>query len=78
MLVGKINDSNIDNSSRNLKQSNNETNNNNDSEPTSESSTQMRDQAYEICRKYLSGEWNKISSDDMIFKTVRFVFYSFK
>ncbi|KAH9418669.1 hypothetical protein DERP_003995 [Dermatophagoides pteronyssinus] len=70
MLVGKINDSNIDNSSRNLKQSNNETNNNNDSEPTSESSTQMRDQAYEICRKYLSGEWNKISSDDMIFKTV--------
>mgnify|MGYP002718397439 CR=1 FL=1 len=56
----------------------NKSNNNNDSEPTSESSTQMRDQAYEICRKYLSGEWNKISSDDMIFKTVRFVFYSFK
>lgn len=40
------------------------------SEPTSQSSTRMRDKAYEICRKYLSGEWNNISSKDMIFKTV--------
>ncbi|CAG2169317.1 unnamed protein product [Oppiella nova] len=30
----------------------------------------MRDQAYDICRKFLSGEWNKISSNDMVFKTV--------
>ncbi|KPM08212.1 choline/ethanolamine kinase-like protein 3 [Sarcoptes scabiei] len=40
------------------------------SEPKNANSSQMRDQAYEICRKYLSGEWNQISSDDMIFKTV--------
>lgn len=32
---------------------------------------ELRDQAYELCRKYLSGEWNNISSDDMVFKTVR-------
>ncbi|KAJ6218794.1 hypothetical protein RDWZM_004606, partial [Blomia tropicalis] len=39
-------------------------------EPANSASCEMRDKAYEICRKYLSGEWNNISSDDMVFKTV--------
>lgn len=34
---------------------------------------EMKDKAYDICRKFLSGEWNKISSNDMVFKTVRYV-----
>ena len=72
MLVEQFNSCSNSSSSRNTINETND-NNNNNSEPTSESSTQMRDRAYEICRKYLSGEWNKISSDDMIFKTVRFV-----
>lgn len=69
MLVEQFNSCSNSSSSRNTTNETND-NNNNNSEPTSESSTQMRDRAYEICRKYLSGEWNKISSDDMIFKTV--------
>ena len=42
------------------------------SEPSNSTSCEMRDKAYEICRKYLSGEWNNISSDDMVFRTVRY------
>lgn len=30
----------------------------------------MRDKAYNICRKFLSGTWKKISSHDMVFKSV--------
>ncbi len=41
------------------------------SEPANSSSVEMRDKAYEICRQYLSGEWKNITSDDMVFKTVR-------
>lgn len=37
------------------------------------SSSNMRDKAYNICRNFLSGEWKKISSSDMVFKTVRYV-----
>ncbi len=32
---------------------------------------EMRDKAYNLCRTFLSGEWKKISSSDMVFKTVR-------
>ncbi|XP_054160921.1 choline/ethanolamine kinase-like [Oppia nitens] len=48
-------------------------NNNNNPSPEDKSfpfNGQMRDQAYDICRRFLSGEWNRISSDDMVFKTV--------
>lgn len=30
----------------------------------------MRDQAYKICRDYLSGSWKSISSSDMVFRSV--------
>ncbi|KAG8195103.1 hypothetical protein JTE90_013580 [Oedothorax gibbosus] len=30
----------------------------------------MRDQAYRICRDYLSGSWKSISSSDMVFRSV--------
>lgn len=30
----------------------------------------MKDQAYAICRDFLSGSWKKISSDDMVFESV--------
>ena len=33
---------------------------------------EMKDKAYNICRQFLSGEWKKISSNDMVFKTVRY------
>lgn len=33
----------------------------------------MRDQAYRICRDYLSGSWKSISSSDMVFRSVRWV-----
>lgn len=41
---------------------------------------EMKDKAYGICRDFLSGEWKKISSDDMVFRTVsggmsNFLFY---
>ena len=32
---------------------------------------ELKDQAYDICRKFLSGEWNRITPNDMVFKTVR-------
>ena len=31
---------------------------------------EMRDKAYMICREFLSGSWKKISSSDMVFKSV--------
>lgn len=31
---------------------------------------EMRDQAYRICRDYLSGSWKSISSSDMVFRSV--------
>ncbi|GFW93659.1 hypothetical protein TNCV_4541881 [Trichonephila clavipes] len=31
----------------------------------------MRDQAYRICRDYLSGSWKSISSSDMVFRSIR-------
>ena len=31
----------------------------------------MRDQAYRICRDYLSGSWKSISSNDMVFRSIR-------
>ena len=37
---------------------------------TPEISEEMRDKAYDICRRYLSGEWNNISPDDMVFKSL--------
>lgn len=33
----------------------------------------MRDQAYRICRDYLSGSWKSISSNDMVFRSIRWV-----
>ncbi|XP_054724032.1 choline/ethanolamine kinase-like isoform X2 [Uloborus diversus] len=30
----------------------------------------MRDQAYQICRDYLSGSWKSISSNDMVFRSI--------
>ncbi|CAG2178785.1 unnamed protein product [Oppiella nova] len=30
----------------------------------------MRDKAYEICRTYLSGQWDNISANDMVVKTI--------
>jgi len=34
------------------------------------SAVEMRDKAYNICREFLSGSWKKISSSDMVFKSV--------
>ena len=32
---------------------------------------EMRDKAFSICREFLSGSWKKISSHDMVFKSIR-------
>lgn len=51
----------------------NQLNNGSKLQKDKKNSSNMRDKAYNICRNFLSGEWKKISSSDMVFKTVRYV-----